>query len=64
MIYLSYVLGTNAERENLTILPLNEIKKRLVQMKTNASGFLKVTEAENKADYDQFKLNILEMYNN
>lgn len=60
IIYASYVFGTEAEREQLTILSADEIKDRLKQAKASGTGFIKVTKPENKAAFDKFQRAVLQ----
>lgn len=61
-IYFSYVFGTEAERERRTILPRDEINKRLKRSKTSRTEFIKVTKPENQPAFDKFQLDVLNMF--
>lgn len=63
IIYFSYVFGTEAERESLTILPRDEIKVRLKQAKATRTGFIMVTKPENKPAFEKFQLDVLNLFN-
>lgn len=59
VIYLSYVLGTSEEHESRTILPRDEIKKRLKLRFETGMRLEEVTDPEHKPFYDQFKKDVL-----
>lgn len=59
---MSYVLGTPAERERLTILDKDEINMRIKRLKESGGMFLKVTKAENKPAYDKFVADVLQSF--